>query len=203
MFTATPTLGPTLAGSIGRLPAVVREVALLGTGVLAIALFAQVVVPLPFTPVPLTGQTLAVLVVGGAYGTLRGGLTTLAYVGLGVLGAPVFAGGAHGPTVVLSSTGGYLLGMVLAAVLVGRTAERGWDRRLAASLGAMLLGTLAIYAAGAAWLAVVLEVAPLRALELGVVPFVIGDVVKAACAAVVLPVAWRLVNRAVRDTGRD
>jgi biotin transport system substrate-specific component len=180
----------TLAPTLVRTTSVWREVALVSVGVVAIALAAQVVIPLPFTPVPLTGQTFAVLLVGGAYGASRGALTVLAYVTIGALGAGVFAEGAHGVDVLLSATGGYLVGMLLAAAIVGWAAERGWDRRLLPSVLAMLVGSVVVYAVGASWLAVSLELSPGTAFQLGVEPFLVGDLIKLALAGALLPGAW-------------
>jgi len=185
----------TLAPTVVRVPAVWREAALVSVGVLFVALSAQIAIPLPFTPVPITGQTFAALLVGGAYGAVRSAATIAAYIGVGVLGVPVFADGAHGITTVLSATGGYLVGMLLAAMIVGAAAERGWDKALFSSVLAMFVGTAVIYAIGAGWLAIDLGIDPLQAIHLGVEPFVVGDLLKLALAGALLPAAWRLVPR--------
>lgn len=185
----------TLAPTVVRPTSAMREAFLVAVGVATIALAAQLVVPLPFTPVPLTGQTFAVLLVGGAYGATRGGLTVLAYLAVGAAGAPIFADSAHGIGVVLSATGGYLIGMVLAALIVGAAAEQGWDRRLGPSVLAMLVGSIAVYAVGATWLAVSLDLSPATAFDLGIMPFVVGDLLKLILAGAVLPIAWRGVER--------
>lgn len=184
----------TLAPSLVRVPAVWREATLVSAGVLFIALSAQVVIPLPFTPVPITGQTFAALLVGGAYGAARSAGTLLAYLAVGALGAPVFHDGSHGLGVLTASTGGYLVGMVVAAVVVGAAAERGLDRQLLSSVLAMLVGTAVIYAVGAGWLAVALDLSAAKAFELGVRPFVAGDLLKLALAGSLLPAAWRLTR---------
>ena len=108
---------------------------------------------------------------------------------------PFFADGRGGLGIVLGSTGGYLMGFVLAAAIVGRLAELGWDRRLGGAIGATLLGTLAIYALGVPWLAVVAGLSPADAIEKGVLPFVALDVLKLLAAAVVFPAAWWVVGR--------
>lgn len=190
-MSSSTALAPTLV----RTPSAVRETALVAGGVLLVALAAQVVVPLPFTPVPITGQTFAALLVGGAYGLGRGTVTLLLYVAVGCLGAPVFADGAHGSAVLLSATGGYLVGMVLAAALVGAAADRGWDRRLLTSLVAMLAGSALVYVVGATWLALDLGLDAATAVELGVRPFVWGDLLKLALAGALLPIAWTGVSR--------
>lgn len=160
-----------------------------------IALAAQVRIPLSFTPVPVTGQTLAVLVAGMALGTRRGGAAVLLYLLAGGLGLPVFAGFGFGAAHLAGPTGGYLLGFIPAAWLCGFLAEKGWDRQLIGSLGAMLLGSIVIYAAGATWLGFYVGFG--RALSLGVLPFIPGDMLKIAGGATVLPLAWKLVQ------GRD
>lgn len=160
-----------------------------------IALSAQVSVPLPFTPVPITGQTFSVLLVGAALGTLRGGAAGLLYVGLGAAGAPIYAAGAHGWGVVTGATGGYLLALPLAAALTGYLAERRWDRKFSSAVGAMLTGNLVIFLLGLPWLAVVLGTDLEKTLEYGLYPFVPGELVKLYLAAALLPGAWRLANR--------
>jgi len=168
-----------------------REGALVGGFVALTALLAQVAVPLPFSPVPLTGQTFAVLLCGAALGRRRGALAQAAYVGLGGAGLPIFSRGGHGLNV---ATAGYLLGFVAAAYLVGWLVERGWDRRPGAAALAMAAGNLVIYACGLAWLWLCTG-APLgRLLLMGAVPFLPGDAAKIALASALLPGAWALVR---------
>lgn len=176
-----------------RRSAWVYDVALVLAGSWLIALSAQVAVPLPFSPVPVTGQTAAVLLVGALLGSRRGSLAVLVYIAQGAAGLPVFAGGAFGLSRVLGPTGGYLLGFVAAAFLVGLLAERGWDRRPLTTAAAMTLGNIVIYTVGALWLAVF--VGGLRqALAVGVVPFLPGDLLKIAVAAILLPAGWKLLG---------
>ncbi|MDP9320757.1 MAG: biotin transporter BioY [Chloroflexota bacterium] len=156
------------------------------------ALAAQVRIPLPFSPVPVTGQTFAVLLVAAALGRL-GLASAVAYLIEGAIGLPVFAGGASGVAYMTGPTGGYLIGFALAAALVGSTVERGWDRHLVTALAAMLIGEVAIYACGLAWLA--RFVPSERLLDAGLIPFIPGDLFKMVLAALALPAAWRLVRR--------
>jgi biotin transport system substrate-specific component len=186
---STIALAPTMV----RAHPFVREASLVCIGVLLMALTAQVSVPLPFTPVPLTGQTFGALLLGGAYGAGRAGISMLAYLLVGAVGAPVFAGGASGTDVFSSPTAGYLFGMLVAAVLVGWSSERGWDRRLGSSLLAMLVGSAVIYLFGATWLAASLHVGAETAFSLGVRPFAVGDLLKLVLASALLPAAWRLL----------
>jgi biotin transport system substrate-specific component len=126
---------------------------------------------------------------------VAGTASTLLYVALGALGLPIYAHHAHGWSVVTSSTGGYLVGFIIAAAVTGSLAERRWDRRFSSSLGAMLTGNIIIEACGAGWLAYHLHLSMAKALELGVYPFVPGDVVKMYLAAGALPAAWKLAGR--------
>ncbi|MCX6365264.1 MAG: biotin transporter BioY [Armatimonadetes bacterium] len=159
---------------------------------LVIAACAQVSIPLPFTPVPLTGQTFAVLLTGMALGSRRGALAVALYVLEGGLGLPFFAGGAAGLAKLIGPTGGYLFAFPLAAFLAGTLAERGWDRKpLTTALG-MLLASLTIFLFGALWLAqFVGGIVP--AVVQGVLPFLPGDVLKSLLAAGLLPVSWRFI----------
>jgi biotin transport system substrate-specific component len=172
-----------------RVRSLVYDLLLITAGSLVVAVSALIQVRLPFTPVPITAQTLAVLLVGVLLGSRRGGLALLAYLGEGLAGLPVFAGGGFGLAHVLGPTGAYLIGFVAAAFLVGWLAERGWDRRTLAAFGAMTVGNLVIYAFGVSWLAWM--VGPNRALALGAAPFVLGDVLKIILGTAMLPLGWR------------
>ncbi len=166
---------------------------LLGTGLVSGA--AQISISLPFTPVPITGQTFAVVLVGASLGALRGTASLTLYVALGIVGAPVYAGGAHDWAVITGASGGYLVSYPFAAALTGWLAERRWDRRFSSAVGAMLTGNVVIYLGGLPWLAVVLDTGLAKTLELGLYPFVPGDIFKLYVAAALLPAAWRLVER--------
>lgn len=187
------TLAPTLTTRL--LPAIdqkIRDLLLITAGALLVAIFAQVRIALPFTPVPLTGQTFAVLLVGAALGSRRGLASLSLYSLIGTLGLPVFAGGAAGPAYAFGPTGGYLLGFIAAAWLTGLLAERGLERSLRTSIVPFLAGTVILYVLGAGWLA--LQVGLEKALLLGVLPFIAGDSLKIALAAIALPAAWKLVK---------
>jgi biotin transport system substrate-specific component len=182
-----------------RLGVRARHLALILAGTLLIALGAKVSFAIPGTPVPVTGQTFGVLVAGGALGFRRGIASVLLYVLLGAIGLPLFALGETGVNVILGSFGGYLVGFVVAGAIVGRLAELGWDRNLVGSIGAMLLGEIAIYAIGVPWLAVVAKLAPGDAIGEGLTPFLLGDALKMLLAAGVFPVAWWIVGRRPGD----
>jgi len=167
-----------------------------GTGLVAGA--AQISVSLPFTPVPITGQTFTVVLVGASLGMIRGCASLVLYLWLGVAGAPIYADQAHGWSVVTSASGGYIVGFVAAAAVTGFLAERRWDRRLSSSIGSMLTGNVIIYLVGLPWLAVVLDTNLEKTLEFGLYPFVPGDVFKLYLAAALLPGAWKIVDRIKR-----
>jgi len=156
-----------------------------------VGLLAQLVIHLPFTPVPVTGQTLGVLVSGTALGWRRGAAALVLYAAAGVLGLPWFAGHASGWA---GASFGYILGFVVAAAACGWLAERGADRQVWRALPAMLVGEIAVYAVGVPWLAASLHVGPGKAISLGLTPFLAGDAVKVALAAGLLPAAWRLAG---------
>ena len=160
-------------------------------GVALLALLAQVRVQVG--PVPLTGQTLGVLLVGAAYGARLGTTTLATYLLVGALGLPVFQGAASGWSYMLGGTGGYLFGFVLAAALVGYLAERGWDRQFGFAALAMLLGNVLIYVPGLLWLS---RFAPdwATTVQWGLTPFVVGDLLKLVIAAGLLPAAWKLLG---------
>ena len=188
------TLAPTLyICTFPRIVGWLRDLTLIGLGALFVAIFAQVKIPLPFTPVPLTGQTFAVLLVAAALGSRRGAASMAFYIALGAFGLPIFAGGASGIVYLSGATLGYLIGFVLAAYIVGLLAERGLERSVRTSIIPFLVGTLIIYVCGVMWLAIVLGSFS-KAITLGLVPFLIGDVIKLIAAALVLPAAWKLVK---------
>ncbi len=174
-----------------------RDVLMVALGSVLVALCSRVEVPLQ--PVPITGQTFGVLLVGAVLGARRGALAIAGYLGLGLLGLPVFAGGTPGAARLLGPTGGYLIGFVAAAALVGFLCERGWNRHVIGTALAMTFGSLVIYAFGSAWLAGF--VGPSRVFALGVAPFLLGDALKIALAALLLPMAWRLAGGR-QDGGR-
>jgi biotin transport system substrate-specific component len=183
---------PVLADLLPR--AVLRDIALVVAAALLTALCAQIRIPLPFSPVPLTGQTFAVLLTAAALGPLRGVAGQVLYVLLGLAGLPFFAGGESGWAYASGATGGYLVGFVVAAAVVGLCARRRLDRTPLGTVVAFVLGTLVIYAFGVPWLAATTDFTPAEALRNGALVFLPGDAIKAALAAGLLPAAWRLVG---------
>ena len=179
-----------LADSVAR--SRVFDVALVAAGSLFIGIAAQVSVHLPNNPVPITGQTFAVLLVAAGAGLWRGVASTVLYAALGLAGVPWFAGASSG---YVSATFGYILGFVAAAALVGWLAQRGWTRTPWRTASAMVLGSIAIYAIGVPWLKATLGLSWSTAISLGLTPFVIADLLKAALAAGLFSAAWALVDR--------
>lgn len=180
-----------------RVDARVRHVALVVVGALFIYLTALVVIPRE--PVPWTGQTFGVLVVGCALGLRRGLAAEALYVLLGVVGLPFFAEGRGGIEVIWGASGGYLIGFIVAGALVGRLAELGWDRHIGGAVGAMLVGTVVIYAVGVPWLKLSTGMSWSDALANGLTPFVVWDLAKALVAAALFPAAWWLIGRRPDD----
>lgn len=183
---------PTLADVFGAatLP---RDIVLVLGASLLTGLSAQAEIRLPVTPVPVTLQPLAVFLAGAMLGSRRGALAMLAYLLEGALGLPFFAGGAAGLAHLAGPTGGYLLGFVPAAFVIGWFAERGWDRDVLRTLVAMAAGSVLLFACGLTQLATF--VGRDRVLEAGLYPFVIGDLIKMAVAAGLLPAAWKILER--------
>jgi biotin transport system substrate-specific component len=165
-------------------------------GAAFVGLLAQISLPLGFTPVPVTGQTLGVVVTGVALGWRRATASMTLYVAAGLVGVPWFADHAHGYP---AATFGYLLGFVVAGFVLGRLGERGADRSVTSALGTMLVGEAIIFLFGVTWLSYSLHVSAQKAIEYGLTPFVLGEVIKMTVAGAALPSAWRLVERVTRD----
>ena len=165
-------------------------VILIAVAVAALAISAQI--KIPFYPVPVTMQTLVVLLVGMSYGLRLGAASLASYLVLGAMGAPVFASGA-GLAYMVGPTGGYLAGFFVSAVIMGMLAERGWSQKVFFVAGAMIIGHATIYLMGAGWLSTFIGLE--KAITAGVLPFLYGDLLKLVIAAAGLPFAWSLVNR--------
>lgn len=170
----------------------VRDVALVLGGAALTGLAAQIAVPVPGSPVPVTGQTFAALLVGTALGAGRGFLSLALYALVGMAGVPWFAEGGSGYA---APSFGYVLGMLLAATVVGALARRGGDRSVLRMAGTMAIGELIIYAVGVPYLALAADMSLTAAIAAGLTPFLIGDVLKAALAIGALPTAWKLADR--------
>ncbi|MGW0915894.1 biotin transporter BioY [Streptomyces sp. NPDC002784] len=169
----------------------VRDIALVAGGAALTGLAAQIAVPVPGTPVPVTGQTFAALLVGTALGARRGVAALALYALAGLAGMPWFANGSNG----FSASFGYILGMLLASAAVGALARRGADRSMPRMAGTMLLGEAIIYAIGVPYLAFSADLSASAAIAAGLTPFLIGDALKAALAMGLLPTAWKLLDK--------
>jgi biotin transport system substrate-specific component len=199
MTSITSDRDSTLYGRLVGRASVVTSTALVVAGAGLVGIAAQVTVPL--WPVPITGQTLAVLVVGAVLGSVRGALALTLYAVAGVVGVPWFSESSSGWSVVAGPTGGYVLGFIAAAALAGWTAERRWDRTPLRAVPALALASALPFAVGLPWLAVVLGLDLQQTLEAGLYPFLVGGVVKAIVAGAVLPILWRIVRRTDDRTG--
>lgn len=191
----TATVRPVLADVfIGK-----RHSTLLNTlvltllGSLIMATCAQIAIPLPFTPVPITGQTFGVLLVGTMLGAKRGALSAVFYLLEGAMGLPVFAGFKGGLPHLLGPTGGYLFGFIATAYVVGYLAERGWDRGVLKTALIMLVGNTVTYLFGLSWLSYFVGISNVFAL--GFIPFLIGDVLKIIVLMITMPLVWRIVRQ--------
>ena len=171
-----------------------RDAALVCAGALLTVLGAQISIHVPPSPVPITGQTLAVVLAGGALGARRGAASQALYVALGLF-LPVYSDGESGFDVIWGATGGYLVGFVVAAAIVGKLAEHGADRRPLVASAAFAAGQLSIFAIGVPWLKVATDMSWGDAIHNGFAIFIVGGLIKAALAGALIPGAWRLVNR--------
>lgn len=196
------TLNPTLTrpGTLADLipgsgaVAIARDAGLVIGGAALTGLAAQVSIPLSFTPVPLTLQTFAVLLVGASLGWMRGALSMLVYLAVPVIGVPWFAGGSDYSDPLLKYTYGYLIGFVLAAALAGFLSSRGNDRHFVSSFGEMALSSAVIYLVGVPVLMATVGLSVADGIAQGVAPFIPGDLLKALAAAGLLPLAWKLLK---------
>jgi biotin transport system substrate-specific component len=193
MSTAVAVPPRVLADLVPRVRA--RDAVLILGAVALTALCAQIVFYLPGNPVPVTLQTFAVLLSGAALGANRGAAAMLLYIAIGMIGLPVYADGKHGIDIVTGVTGGYLIGFLIAAFVVGRLSEARLDRRPLTALPLFLIGSAIIYLIGVPWLAVSADQGLGWAISNGFVDFIPGDLVKAAAAAGLLPAAWKLAGR--------
>ena len=196
---STTTLHPVLSETLGPSEGTslrVKQALLIIAGVAALTIAAKIRVPM--WPVPITMQTFAVLVIGAAYGMRLGLATLLAYLALGAAGLAVFTGEGAGLAYMMGPTGGYLVGFAVAAGVMGWLAARGWDRTVGGMAGALLIGNAVIYAFGLPWMAwlFVAERGMAWVLQWGMTNFLLGDALKLALAAMVLPLAWKAVGGA-------
>ncbi|MCX6352513.1 MAG: biotin transporter BioY [Bacteroidetes bacterium] len=173
----------------------VKELLLVVAGSLLIAVCARLTLYLPFSPVPITAQTFAVLVIGMSYGRIRAAITLIAYLAEGASGLPVFAGSHFGIAYLFGPTGGYLLGFVIAAYVLGAFAEKKFDRHFSLSFIAMVVGIAIIFFFGLGWMITLMNISLRQAFITGLLPFIPSAVVSIFSASVVLPLAWRFIRK--------
>jgi biotin transport system substrate-specific component len=173
---------------------VARDAALVLAAALLTAACAQIEIPVPGSPVPISGQTFAVLLTGAALGANRGALGQILYVGLGLF-LPFYSGGDSGSGALFGATGGYLFGFILAAWVVGRMAEHRQDRTFLRAFPAFCVGQLIIFGLGVPWLAISADLTLAQAIDAGFTPFILGGIVKSTLAGLLLPGAWALLGR--------
>jgi biotin transport system substrate-specific component len=175
------------------------QVLFVAAGVAFIALLAQIAIPVPGSPVPVTGQTLAVLLIGTTYGARLGVLTFATYLLAGIAGAPIFAPSAtsanHGIDRLIGATGGYLVGMLIASLVLGYLADRKADQKFRTSFPALLLGDAIIFTFGLLWLQQTLDLSWSKTIAAGFTPFILGEALKIAITATSLPLVWRRISR--------
>ena len=197
----TPLVRPTLIDRVVT-RTWVSDIALVVAGTALVAVLAQVAIPL--WPVPVTGQTLAVLLVGAGLGAARGAASLALYALLGGLGLPIYSDAASGWSVLLGPTGGYIIGFIASAAIVGWAAERSWDRGWYKPIVTFIGGSLVVFAFGLPWLAIALGQLGLpndlqSVLVAGFYPFIIGGLIKAGIAAALLPALWAAAERSQRS----
>ena len=179
---------------------VLTDVGLVAGGVVVVSLLA--LVELRIGPVPITGQTLGVMLVGSALGMRRGAAALTTYLFAGLAGAPIFAGGAGGPAYLLAQSFGFIIGFVAAAAIAGWAAERAWDRHVGLAMVGFLLATAAPFLVGVPYMAGILGMSDLAAIAaVGITPFIVPGIIKAGIAAAIFPAVWAVVRRL--DSGRD
>jgi biotin transport system substrate-specific component len=165
------------------------------SGVLGLAVLAQIAIPVPGSPVPVTGQTLGVLILGTAYGSTLGVTTFALYILAGIAGAPVFANSGHGLDRIVGATGGYLIGMLVATFVLGQLARFRLDQKFLTALPSMLIGTITTFSFGLVWLQQYTGQSWSWTINAGLTPFIVGEALKIAIAGTSLPAIWRVVNR--------
>ncbi|MFM7499639.1 MAG: biotin transporter BioY [Actinomycetota bacterium] len=194
-MTTIPLAPHSLRAALFPKSRLITNSALAAGGVAFLALMAQIALPIPGSPVPVTGQTLGALLIGASYGRALGASTFALYIALGVAGAPVFSQQGHGIAKLVGPTGGYLIGMFLATVALSFLASKKWDKKISTAVLAMLIGQLLIFIPGLIWLQQSTGKDWAWTINAGLTPFIIGEIIKLAIAASTLPMLWRVVDK--------
>jgi biotin transport system substrate-specific component len=174
---------------------VASQISLILTGTVFLAVMAQIAFPIPGSPVPFTGQTLGVLLLGTAYGAGLGASTIAFYLLMGMAGAPIFSSGTSGIERIVGPTGGYLVGMLISSLVLGALAGRKWDQKIKTVIPTMIIGNLIIFAIGLLWLNQYTGQSWLWTFEKGFTPFIFGEIIKIAIASTALPAVWKYVAK--------
>jgi biotin transport system substrate-specific component len=174
---------------------VASQISLILTGTVFLAVMAQIAFPIPGSPVPFTGQTLGVLLLGTAYGAGLGASTVAFYLLMGMAGAPIFSSGTSGIERIVGPTGGYLVGMFISSLVLGALAGRKWDQKIKTVIPTMIIGNLIIFAIGLLWLNQYTGQSWLWTFEKGFTPFIFGEIIKIAIASTALPAVWKFVAK--------
>jgi biotin transport system substrate-specific component len=174
---------------------VASQISLILTGTVFLAVMAQIAFPIPGSPVPFTGQTLGVLLLGTAYGAGLGASTVAFYLLMGMAGAPIFSSGTGGIERIVGPTGGYLVGMLISSLVLGALAGRKWDQKIKTVIPTMIIGNLIIFAIGLLWLNQYTGQSWLWTFEKGFTPFIFGEIIKIAIASTALPTVWKYVAK--------
>jgi len=191
------TASTTLRTAVFPRSTVLTKAGFVISGVAFLSLLAQIAIPVPGSPVPVTGQTLGVLLMATSYGARLGATTFLTYLLVGALGAPVFANGGSGLDRIVGATGGYLVGMLLTSVLLGYLGGRKWDQKFKTALPAMLLGNVLTFTLGLIWLHQYTGKDWAWTISAGFTPFILGEILKIAIAGTSLPLIWQFVQRKI------
>ena len=173
----------------------VTQISLILGGTIFLAAMAQISFPIPGSPVPFTGQTLGVLLLGTAYGASLGFSTVAFYLLMGIAGAPIFASGSHGFEKIAGATGGYLVGMLISSLVLGALAGRKWDQKIKTVIPTMIIGNVIIFTFGLFWLHQYSGQSWSWTIEKGLTPFILAEFIKIAIASTALPAVWRLVPK--------
>ncbi|MEI7929974.1 MAG: biotin transporter BioY [Actinomycetes bacterium] len=185
----------TLKSAVISRTTAITQISLILGGTIFLAVMAQISFPIPGSPVPFTGQTLGVLLLGTAYGASLGFSTVAFYLLMGIAGAPIFASGSHGFEKIAGATGGYLVGMLIASLVLGALAGRKWDQKIKTVIPTMIIGNVIIFTAGLIWLHQYTGQSWSWTVDKGLTPFILAEFIKIAIASTALPAVWRLVAK--------
>jgi biotin transport system substrate-specific component len=185
----------TLKSAVITRTTAITQISLILGGTIFLAVMAQISFPIPGSPVPFTGQTLGVLLLGTAYGASLGFSTVAFYLLMGIAGAPIFASGSHGFEKIAGATGGYLIGMLVSSLVLGALAGRKWDQKIKTVIPTMIIGNVIIFTGGLFWLHQYTGQSWSWTFDKGLTPFILAEFIKIAIASTALPAVWRLVAK--------